>query len=126
MTHSKYDKIKDAGITLGKKHAFLGMVLYFSDAGAFHALQEERVKDIVSLWVEKLKDTDMVITPTSLNLFEKGRGRLLNVEQKENIHSVVAKALFVCRQSRPDMMPTVSILSGRVRDPTTDDGEKGR
>ena len=32
----------------------------------------------------------------------------------------------MCHRSRPDIMPTISILSGRVRDPNTDDWEKVR
>lgn len=79
---SKYGKVKDIKITRGKTHAFLGMVLYFGDSGVCHELQEEHLKDIVSLWTEKFKDRDMVLTPASLNIFEKLGGRLLNTGQK--------------------------------------------
>ena len=68
----------------------------------------------------------MVLTPASLNLFEKGGGRLLSIDQTEIFHSIVAKALCVCHRSRPDVMPAVSIISGRVQDPNTDDTEKVR
>ena len=96
---SKYGEVKDVEINRVKKHAFLGMALDFGDARVYHVLQEEHVNDIVSSWPEKFKDTNMILTPTSINLFEKGGGRLLNAEKKETFHSVVAKALFVCHQS---------------------------
>lgn len=122
---SKYGDIKDVEVTQGKKHTFLGMVLDFNSPGVCHVLQEDHVNDIVSSWPEKFKVDEKVLTPASLNLFEKGQGKLLS-DVKESFHSVVAKALFICHRSRPDIMPTVSILSRRVRDSNTDDWEKGR
>ena len=73
----------------------------------------------------KVKKNYMVLTPASLMLFKKGGGRLLSVDQKEIFHSVVANALFICHRSRPDVIPEVSILSGRVSDLNTNDWEKG-
>ena len=60
---SKYGEVKEFEITRCKKHAFLGMVLDFSDAGVCHVLQEEHIKVIVSSWPEMFKDTYIVLTP---------------------------------------------------------------
>ena len=122
----KYGEIKDVEITHGSKHTFLGMVLDFGSPGECHVIQDDHLDDIISSWPEEFKENDKVITPASLNLLEKGEGRLLSNEKKEIFHSVIAKGLFVCHRSRPDIMPTIGILSGRVRDPNTDDWEKGR
>ena len=89
-------------------------------------IQNDHIDDIVSSWPEKFKDNDNVLTPASFDLFAKGGGRLLSDEQREIFHSVVAKALFIYHQSKPDIMPTVSILLGQVCEPDTSDWEKGR
>ena len=123
---SKYDDVKDVEVTRGKKPTFLCMVLDFGVPGVCHVIHEEHVEDIVSSWPEKLKQNDMVLTPALLNLFKKGGVRLLSVDQNEIFHSVIVKALFIWHQSRPDVMPAVGILLGRVHNPNTDDWEKGR
>ena len=77
----KYGAIKDVEITRGNKHTFLGMVLDFSEPGICHVIQDDHIDDIVSLWPEKFKDNNNVLTPASFNLFAKGGGRLLSNEQ---------------------------------------------
>ena len=67
----------------------------------------------------------LAIMPASNNLFEKGNGKLLDIEKKEIFHHVVAKGLFILNRSRPDMIPMVSILLGRVREPNKHDWGKG-
>ena len=41
-------------------------------------------------------------------------------------HTLVAKALFVAKRSRPDILPVTSVLSGRVKEPSVDDWAKAR
>ena len=43
---------------------------------------------------------------------------------KEKFHTIIAKALFVTKRSRPDIGLVVSVLSGRVRMPNKDDWRK--
>ena len=50
---------------------------------------------------------------------------LCNV-QREKLHSVITKGIFVGNRSRPDILPTISVLAGRVREPTKNDWEKVR
>ena len=38
---------------------------------------------------------------------------------------MIAKGIFIGNQSRPDILPTISVLSGRVQSPNQDDWEKG-
>ena len=64
------------------------------------------------------------LTPASSHLYEKGEDLLLSENQKEVYHSITAKGIFVSSRSRLDIIPTVSVLSGRVREPTTSDWEK--
>ena len=51
---------------------------------------------------------------------------MLSSHDRELFHNVVAKGIFVSSRSRPDITPTISILSGRVRSPNRSDWEKCR
>ena len=79
--------------------------------------QDRHVQDLIDSWPEKFKDMDKVATPSALDLFDKGSGALLTKDKREIFHSVIAKGIFVCTRSRPDGLPTVGVLSGRVREP---------
>ena len=63
-------------------------------------------------------------TPASNHLFDKGEGRLLSDAERESFHSAVAKGLHISTRSRPDIIPTISLLCGRVKEPNTSDKEK--
>ncbi len=42
----------------------------------------------------------------------------------EDFHAFVAKALFLCKRSRPDFQMTVAFLTTRVKAPNDDDWKK--
>ena len=96
------------------------------EPGKCHIIQKDYVEEIVSAWPEEIKGKDTVLTPAANDLYKRGEGGLLNKEKKEIFHTVVAKCLFVAKRSRPDILPTVSLLSGRVREPNKDDWGKAR
>lgn len=122
-----YGGIKDVSAKRGKVHEFLGMKPDFGcKVCACHVTQEDHVEDSISLWPEEFKNEDIALTCASLNLFERGGGGLLNNVQREKLHSVVVKGIFLCNRSRPDITPTISVLSGRVREPTKSNWEKVR
>ena len=121
----KYGALKPVKVTRGKTHEFLGMTLDFSVKGECHVRQERHVSDIISNWPRILEQSNKkALTPAPKTLFEKGEGLLLNSEKKEMFHSTVAKGLFVGCRSRPDICPTISVLSSRVRDPNMNDWAK--
>ena len=87
--------------------------------------QEKHVSEIIKSWPKTLKNSDKeALNPASKTLFEKGEGLLLSAEKKEVFHSTVAKGLFVGCRSRPNICPTISVLSSRVREPNMDDWVK--
>ena len=92
------------------------MILDFSTPGECHVMQPDHIKEIINEW-PNFDKSKTVLTPASKNLFERGEGGLLNNDDRELMHRVVAKALFVSCRSRPDITPTVSVLTGRVREP---------
>ena len=44
--------------------------------------QEVHFKDLIDSWPEKFKDTDKVLTPAALDLFDEESGALLNKEKR--------------------------------------------
>ena len=70
---------------------------------------------MVSEWPEKIKKDDNVPTPALNNLFEVGGGGLLNEKSARVFHRCIAKDLFISDRSRPDITPTISVLSSRVK-----------
>ena len=63
-------------------------------------------------------------SPAAADLFRRGPGGLLCEKQKEIFHTCTAKGIFIAKRSRPDIALAISVLSGRVRDPTKDDWKK--
>jgi len=49
-----------------------------------------------------------------LNYIDEGKGELLNISDKEQLHSLVAKALYMARHGMPDILTTVSFLTTRA------------
>ena len=81
------------------------------------------VSDMISSFPEDIGEKT-ALTPASNHLYKKGEGLLLCDGEKEVFHSIVAKGLYVSTRSRPDIIPTVSVISGCVRDLRTSDKEK--
>ena len=60
-------------------------------------------------------------TTAADNLLDIGTGKLLNKANSEIYHTTVVKVLFLCKRSRPDIQPTIAVLSTRVKSPTESD-----
>ena len=63
-------------------------------------------------------------TPAGNDLFSVGTGEILNGKLKEDFHTFVAKGLFASKRARPNIQPTIAVLSTRVKEPTKGDWEK--
>ena len=48
-------------------------------------------------------------TPAAENLLDIGTGKLLDKGKSEAYHTTVAKGLFLCKRSRPDIHLTIAI-----------------
>ena len=65
------------------------------------------------------------ISPAANYLFEvRDHAPKLDKQQKENFHTLVAKALYLSKRVRPDLLLTVSFLTTRVLSPDIDDLNK--
>ena len=119
----KYGAIKEVEVKRGKKFQFLRKMLDFSVPGECHVIQDEHIGNIINSFPEKFQKTQKELTPCASNHYDKGKGGL-SEKEKEMFHSIVAQALFVSNRSRPDILPTVVVLSSRVRNPNEDDWKK--
>ena len=64
------------------------------------------------------------LSPAAADLFRRGPGGLLSEKFKEVFHTLMAKETVIAKRVRPDIALAISVLSGRVRDPTKDDWKK--
>ena len=119
----KYER-DDAPIVVneGKIHKYLGMTFDFSIDGRVSITMKQYVKDLISFCSEP----GSASTPALEHLYSISESPLLNSEDKENFHSVVAKILYLAKRVRPDLLTTIGFLSKRVRHPTQQDLEKLR
>ena len=122
--NDRYGAIKPCTIVRGKKHRYLGMLLDFSYPGKVKIRMDEYVEKMINEFPIKFGEDDKQETPAGNDLLDAGRGTLLNDERRETFHSFVAKGLFVSKQARIDIHPTVSVLATRVRQPNESDWKK--
>jgi hypothetical protein len=114
----KYGKHGKVKLHRGKIHDYLGMELDYSEVNKVKIGMIKYVKNMLEDFPEKLKDK----TPAGDDLFKKGQGKMLETERAEGYHTmVVAKGLFLCKRSRPDIQPTIAVLCTRVKEPNEAD-----
>ena len=107
---------------LSSKPHYLGMVVDFTEKGNVIINMVKYVESMIDDFPVKLNKGAK--TPAAENLLDIGTGKLLNKGKAELYHTTVAKGLFLCKRSRPDIQPTVAVLSTRVKAPTETDWKK--
>jgi hypothetical protein len=112
-----YGEHGEVAIHRGKIHDYLGMEIDFSEKGKVKIGMTKYVESMLEVFPQKMKSTDTVVTPASDGLFNEGQGKKLNEERADAYHTMVAKALFLCKRARPDIQPTIAVLCTRVIGP---------
>jgi hypothetical protein len=79
------------------------MELDFTEKGKVKIGMTKYVESLLEVFPEKLKSTDAAATPASNGLFNEGQGKKINKERADAYHTMVAKALFICKRARPDI-----------------------
>jgi hypothetical protein len=116
-----YGEHGEVVIHRGKKHDYLGMETDFSEKGKVKIGMTEYVESMLEVFPEKIKSTDTAVTPAIDGLFNEGQGKKLNEEPADAYHTMVTKALFLCKRARPDIQPTIAVLCTRVKGPNEAD-----
>ncbi len=110
--------------TRGKRHDYLGMTFDFSIQGKVMIDMIDYMEAMVDDFPKKIKPNEIAPSPAPEDLFAAGEGNLLDKQRAEEYHTFVAKGLFACKRARPDIHPTIAVLSTRVKQPNEDDWRK--
>ena len=81
------------------------MELDYSMKGKVKIGMIKYVENVLNNFPEKTKGTDSGKTPAGDDLFNKGQGARLLQECAEVYHTMVAKALFLCKRARQIYSP---------------------
>jgi len=108
------NEYKELAVHWGVEHSYLGMTFLFPMfAGRFVKItMEHYIEELLNMF----HPTGNAVSPATDNLFEiDDNSTLLSKDRKELFHSVVAKALYLAKRVRPDILLTCSFLAGRVQ-----------
>jgi hypothetical protein len=120
----KYGEHGEVTIYRGKIHDYLGMQLDYSVQGKVKIGMIEYVSEMLKHFPQTFKEYEVATMPASNALFNKGQGRILHKERADMYHTMVAKALFLCKRARPDIEQTIAVLCTRVKEPNKADWNK--
>jgi len=126
------EKWEDPGITKmkpsrGKIHDYLGVTLDYSVPGKVKIYMKDYVNKMFEdfPYMKDVQELKSASTPAAEHLFTVNeKATKLPDGLKEEFHTTVAKALFLCKRARPDLQPTVPFLCTRVKSPDVDDWKK--
>ena len=120
MYEDETGKVK---VTQGKKHKYLGMILDYSETGTVQIDMSDYVEKIIEEFPENIVTTAK--TPAGEHLFKAdAQSPKLNNKKAEDFHTTIAKCLFLCKRSRPDIQVAVAYLCTRVKSPDEDNWKK--
>ena len=111
----------------GKRHNYLAMTLDYSIKGKVVIDMVNHVKSMINdfKYQHELSAGVVPKTPAASHLFEaRDDSPKLSKEKAEEFHAVVARALFASKRVRDDLLPTVTFLCARVKEPDEDDWQK--
>jgi hypothetical protein len=110
---------KEVSFDIGIKHSYLGMTFTFGN-DEVKINMDGYINNIIS--DNNIKGTST--TPAGKDLFNDDETKLLPLSQQKNLHTVVAKLLFLATRVRPDILLVVNYLTTRVNKFTTNDLKK--
>jgi hypothetical protein len=117
--YGKHDKVT---ATRGPVHEYLGMTFDFSKKGKLVVSMADYMKKLVDEF--PIPITKTAHSPAGEDLFAEGKGPLLDAERAKIFHTWVAKALFACKRTRPDIHVAVTLLCTRVKSPNESNWKK--
>ena len=116
----RFDKMT---VTRGKEHSFLGMNIKYTEQRTTEISMKCYLKEAIE--ESKMDIMGTANTPATQTLFEvDDASPLLNKDDAETFHSVVAKLLYVATRARMDILLAVGFLCSRVSKSTEQDKQK--
>jgi Reverse transcriptase (RNA-dependent DNA polymerase)/Zinc knuckle len=121
-----FGKLAPLTINRGRVHEYLGMNIDFTTTGKVKLTMIGYIKETLKGLPDDMGGT--ACTPATDDLFDVSQGdsttALLDKDRAEMFHHNVAKLLFLCKRTRPDVQTAISFLCTRVQSPNTDDYRK--
>lgn len=107
----------------GHRHDYLGMILNYEEPGVVSIDMDHYVSKMLEDYEYPIKER--VTSPANHALFQEYKtAKKLNEKERKHFHTMVAKALFLCKRARPDILPTTTYLCSRVKEPNVVDKAK--
>jgi Reverse transcriptase (RNA-dependent DNA polymerase) len=122
----RFGKEQPLTVTRGAVHDYLGMTIDYSKKGEVQFSMVDFIDGILSDVPEDMS-TGTSATPAAEHLFDvNAKAERLSKEDAETFHTLVAKLLYLCKRTRPDIHTAVAFLTTRVSKPDVDDYKKLR
>ena len=122
--NKQYGEHGEVKAVRGQVHDYLGMTFHFGN-GEVKIDMVEYVENMLEEFPVKFSSSDGV-TPAvaGIDLFKEDLSKKLDMNQREQFHRTVAKALFLCKRARPDIQTATAVLCSRVKAPGRKDWTK--
>lgn len=115
------ERFKELTINRGEVHSYLGMSFDFRSPPKVIVGMSAYIDDML----RAAGTTGRAASPASPDLFKiTEKVKVLTMDQRKSFHSMVAKALYLAKRTRPDILTAISFLTTRVREPTEEDERK--
>ena len=114
------DGIGHVDVARGNKHDYLVMILDYTEKNKLKLDMKYYIDNMIKEFPFELKEQKK--TPRNAKLFKVNKStKNLDEKRKSLYHTFVMKAMFLCKQSRPDIEPGVCFLSTRTIQPNKSD-----
>jgi hypothetical protein len=111
-------------VTHGKKHTYIPMNIELTDNGAPTVLMNDYLKEAIdALFPEDCNKPAK--TPAGPHLFKSNKNcEKIDKPDRKNLHSIVAKLLFVVKRARPNIQVRIAFLTSHVTKANKDNWKK--
>jgi hypothetical protein len=117
------DDLGHVKVVRGKVHDYLAMILDFTQDGALKIDMKYYIEGMLEEFPYDIKSTKTTPWTDKLLNFQKD-AKKLEEARRTSFHTVVMKAMFLCKRARPDIEPAIAFLSSRVKEPNEGDWTK--
>ncbi len=121
--NEEFGKEAPITVTRGKIHDYLGMTLDYSEKGKVKIKMIDYVEKLLADLPEEMDGE--APSPAADHLFTVDENQSkVDEKRAQFFHTYVAKTLFLCKRSRPDLQTAVAFLCTRVKSCDEDDYKK--
>ena len=117
-----YGSVGEVKGVRGHKHDYLAMDLNFSEKGVLQVDMRTYVKNMIKDFSGKVGKSSV---PWTENLFKvDDTAKDLGPTRRKEFHTFVMKGMFIAKRARQDILPAITFLSTRTKQPNEGDWRK--